>query len=308
MERHEMNHPVVRFDRYELQLAERRLLRDGELVPLRARAFDLLVVLAERPGRLVTKDELLELVWPGLVVEENNIAAQVASLRKSLASELIVTVPGRGYRFAGVPQASVAADTASPAGSAALPGAQGTSPKLFGRDADLARLGAALDHPGCVTLVGPSGVGKTSLAFALSAAWNLRAADAGAKAPWLDLASLSEGDQVLPALQRALGITPSDGDPGAALASALGPGARLLLLDNAEHLTDAVARLVPVLTSAAPALRVLVTSQLPLAIAGEQVERIDPLALPAPDASDTQALATGALAMFVDRVLAADRR
>jgi non-specific serine/threonine protein kinase len=80
------------------------------------------------------------------------------------------------------------------------------------------------------------------------------------------------------------------------------------LLDNAEHLTDAVARLVPVLTSAAPALRVLVTSQLPLAIAGEQVERIDPLALPAPDASDTQALATGALAMFVDRVLAADRR
>ncbi len=68
------------FERFELQPLQRRLLRDGEPVALRARAFDLLLALAEQAGGLVTKGELLDRVLPGLVVEENNIAAQVASL------------------------------------------------------------------------------------------------------------------------------------------------------------------------------------------------------------------------------------
>ena len=89
----------LRFGRFELQRHERRLLVDGRPAPLGARAFDLLVVLAERPGELVGKNELLDRVWPDVVVEEGNIPVQVNALRKVLGGDLIGTVPGRGYRF-----------------------------------------------------------------------------------------------------------------------------------------------------------------------------------------------------------------
>ena len=96
----------LRFDRFELQPQERRLLADGAPVTLGARAFDLLLAMAARPGQLLTKAELLDAVWPGLVVEEANLSVQVSTLRKVLGDELIATIPGRGYRFTGTPSAS----------------------------------------------------------------------------------------------------------------------------------------------------------------------------------------------------------
>src|SRR2546425_1096309 len=88
-----------RFGSFELQPNERRLLAGGEPVVLGPRAFDLLIALVERPGQLVTKEELLDCVWPKLVVEENNLQVQVSALRKILGQEAIATIPGRGYRF-----------------------------------------------------------------------------------------------------------------------------------------------------------------------------------------------------------------
>src|SRR5713226_1876017 len=88
-----------RFGTFELQPNERRLLAGGEPVVLGPRAFDLLIALVERPGQLVTKEELLDCVWPNLVVEENNLQVQVSALRKILGQEAIATIPGRGYRF-----------------------------------------------------------------------------------------------------------------------------------------------------------------------------------------------------------------
>lgn len=88
-----------RFGRFELRAAERQLLVDGEPAPLGARAFDLLLCLVERRDRVVTKAELLDVVWPGLVVEENNLSVQVSALRKVLGPNAVSTVPGRGYRF-----------------------------------------------------------------------------------------------------------------------------------------------------------------------------------------------------------------
>jgi len=87
------------FGHFELRTATRQLLIDQEPAPLGARAFDVLVALIERRDRSVSKDELLDLVWPGVVVEENNLQVQVSALRKILGQEAIATIPGRGYRF-----------------------------------------------------------------------------------------------------------------------------------------------------------------------------------------------------------------
>jgi adenylate cyclase len=88
-----------RFDRCEIRPTERRLLVDGHPASLGARAFDLLLVLVERRDRTVAKNELLDLVWPGLVVEENNLQVQISTLRKVLGQDAIATIPGQGYRF-----------------------------------------------------------------------------------------------------------------------------------------------------------------------------------------------------------------
>jgi DNA-binding winged helix-turn-helix (wHTH) protein len=90
---------VYQFGRFELSPATRQLLLDNQPAPLGARAFDVLLALVERRDRLVTKNELLDLVWPGLVVEENNLQVQISALRKLLGQEAIATIPGRGYRF-----------------------------------------------------------------------------------------------------------------------------------------------------------------------------------------------------------------
>jgi TolB-like protein/Tfp pilus assembly protein PilF len=87
------------FGTFLLQQHERRLTRDGQPVLIGARAFDVLCVLVENAGQLVTKTDLLDTVWPGLVVEENNLQVHVSSLRRILGAETIATVPGRGYRF-----------------------------------------------------------------------------------------------------------------------------------------------------------------------------------------------------------------
>jgi len=75
------------------------LLIDGHSAPLGARAFDVLLALAERRDRTVAKNELLDLVWHGLVVEDNNLQVQISALRKVLGQNAIATIPGRGYRF-----------------------------------------------------------------------------------------------------------------------------------------------------------------------------------------------------------------
>jgi DNA-binding winged helix-turn-helix (wHTH) protein len=93
---------AYRFGSFELQPDQRRLLAHGDPVPLGQRAFDVLHALIGRRERLVAKNELLDLVWPGVVVEENNLQVQISSLRKLLGPQAIATVPGRGYRFTAV--------------------------------------------------------------------------------------------------------------------------------------------------------------------------------------------------------------
>lgn len=108
------------FDSFRLDGRKRVLLRAGEPVALTPRALDLLFVLVERRGQVVEKDELLSLLWPDSVVEENNLTVNVSALRKALGvgpgeRRYVVTVPGRGYRFVADVVAPALVHAAAPA-------------------------------------------------------------------------------------------------------------------------------------------------------------------------------------------------
>ena len=151
------------FGNFEIQRAERHLLVFGKLVPLGSRAFDVLLALCDRADRVVTKHELIDLVWPGLVVEENNLQVQISSLRKLLGRDVIATIPGRGYQFAAAQTRSSAAAQLAPVNngvvssssklSTVIPAARipGNLPEilplLYGRRDDVAALDAMVRAP-----------------------------------------------------------------------------------------------------------------------------------------------------------------
>ncbi|MBU6260555.1 MAG: helix-turn-helix transcriptional regulator [Burkholderiales bacterium] len=291
-----------RYARFEVDPQERRLLVDGRDVAVGARAFDLLLALVERPDRLLGKQELLDLVWPGLVVEEHNLAVQIANLRRLIGPQAIATIPGRGYRW-------TARRIDAPDGPA--PPRRGPDPDaallpLVGRDQDMSLLRALIERHPLVSVVGAGGIGKTHLVRHLLQARD--GADSGDC--FIDLSNVARDQAAhLPhGIAARLGVQIGPGDAATGLAQALAGRAALIVLDNTEQVVDEVARIVKTLVEANPELRLITTGQAPLGIAAERVFRLGALAWPAPPFTLEQAGAQGAVAFFVDRAQAADRR
>jgi predicted ATPase/DNA-binding winged helix-turn-helix (wHTH) protein len=307
----------LRFGRFEVQPHERRLLLDGELVALGARAFDLLLALLEHPGQLLSKRVLMDRVWPDVIVEENNLAAQMSALRKVLGTDVVATVPGRGYRFIGrldlaanVTTGHNAPPPPAPEQSAPSVPAPRTNlptelPLLLGRAEDLDLLGAQIGLHRLLTIVGAGGIGKTLLAQHLLAG-RRRAYRHGVC--WVELAAVTDPAGLPGAILAALGVKGGSGDPLAALVAGVAPLQLLLALDNAEHLLDGVAQVCQALHGSAPELSVVVTSQAPLGLGAERVHRVAALAVPEGPLPAHAALQFGAVALFHERALAADSR
>jgi predicted ATPase/DNA-binding winged helix-turn-helix (wHTH) protein len=306
------NGPVLRFGRFELHPGSRRLLRDAQPAVIGARAFDVLMALVERADREVSKHELLELVWPGLVVEENNLQVQISSLRKLLGPEAITTIPGRGYRFTaaltspataalGVPEAVAPKASRRPHPPTNL---STWLPPLIGRDEDIRAIGALLQSHELVSVIGAGGIGKTRVAQAVASAVQGDFEDG----VWsVELDAVSDPAMVANAVAQAMRIGVSADRPAAAaLLSVLKPQRALLLLDSCEHLLGAVVHLVETLLPQCPNVRWLVTSQETLRLPMEQTYRLDGLAVSAPD--EPARADAGAVALFKARALAADPR
>lgn len=296
------------FGNYVVLRETRQLLVEASPARLSARAFDVLIALIERRDRVVSKSELLDVVWPGLVVEENNLQVHIWALRKLLGPLAISTIPGRGYRFTAALTSDV--ETAQDVAVALQPSASasndsaGVMSALFGRANDLIALPQWLSANQLVTIIGSGGIGKTTLAKAVAA--NLKTGFADGV--WVvDLSALTEGPQLAPAIARALNVTLGGGCAANALAQSLATRHLLVVLDNCEHLLPAVAALAADLMSAAPRLRLLATSQEPLKLPGEQLYRLGALALPEQHTLE-EAQQAGAVCLFVERARQADLR
>ncbi|HEX4781562.1 MAG TPA: tetratricopeptide repeat protein [Usitatibacter sp.] len=283
----------------EVRPAERQLLVEGRPAHIGARAFDVLLALIDHRDRVVAKDELFDLAWPGLVVEENNLHVQVSTLRKVLGAQSVATIPGRGFRFVPVVEVIDAPSCPLPPRNHNLP-AQLNS--FIGREPELAKLRELMSASRLVTLTGTGGTGKTRLS--LQAAYEI-----AAEYPdgiWLaELAPLADPLRVPQALASVLGVKEDAGRPvGEALVRYVRDRKMLLVFDNCEHLLDACARLAKELLQAAPNVRILASSREPLHVAGETVYPLPALSLP-PERESAAALGRyDSVRLFVDRATA----
>jgi non-specific serine/threonine protein kinase len=287
----------LQFGRFVLQSVERRLLDDGAPVPLGPRAFDMLTVLVGRAGELVSKEDLLQQVWPGRVVEEGNLHVHVSALRKALGDDAIATIPGRGYRFT-IRAKALDANSAAPVARPQLPR---PVTSFIGREDDLARLVEGLERVRLVALTGIGGSGKSRLALKLLDDIHASFADG---AFFVDLAPVTDPARVGLAVATALNLREDAGCAvEATLLRHLADRQTLLVLDNCEHLIDACAALVARILAETSQLRVLVTSREGLGIAGEWVMPLRMLTAAAANASpDPVSLAEyEAVRLFVNR-------
>ena len=294
------------FAGFELQPDARALSRDGQPIPLRSRAFDVLVALVERAGVLVSKSELLDTVWPGAAVEENNLTVQLSVVRRALGEtsqskgRLIATVSRRGYRFV-APVETVHRANITPIKPEQRHNLPVELCALVGREDVSKALALALLRSRLVTAIGPGGVGKTSVALAVGR-------DALPDYPdgvWLvDLGSYSDAAMVPGAIAASLGL---QARPDAELAdtiAALRGQRTLLVFDNCEHLVTPVAHAVETLLRSCSGLRILATSREPLRCEGEVVHRVVPLRIP-PITEPAPWLQYSSVALFIERATAA---
>jgi predicted ATPase/DNA-binding winged helix-turn-helix (wHTH) protein len=307
--------PGVEHGRFHLVQRRRELLIDGKAIALGTRAFDILTVLIEARGALVTKDELLRRVWPSTVIEENTLQSHVYALRRALGKDrdVILTECGRGYRFVGEIDSPPPEESARPASELLAEGSR-SGPQtnlplivseLIDRGTEIREVLDLVAAHRLVTLTGAGGIGKTRLA--LEVAWRLL--PDYPDGIWLaEFAPCSDAKLVPATVSSVLGIEIEATQDFAKRAAAALSGKRLVIvLDNCEHVVEATAQVAETLLHAVAGVRILATSREPLGAEGEFSYRVPPLDIPPVGVCRAEdALRYGSVQLFVKRAEATD--
>jgi predicted ATPase/DNA-binding winged helix-turn-helix (wHTH) protein len=300
------------FGPFRLNPTRRVLLCDGKPLRLGSRALDLLIALVDNGEELISKEDLLKRVWPDTFIEEANLRVHVAALRKLLGDEgtgdpYISTVAGRGYCFV-APVVRIDEMAGVEPGSAALATEfarhlPASLTRVIGRSESVAAISQQLARRRFVTITGPGGIGKTTVALAVAAHLADSYADG---ACFVELASLTDPQLIPGALASSLGLATLGDKPLAALAAHLRHKSMLVMFDNCEHALDAVAVLAESLLRGVPGLHVLATSRQPLRGEGEFIHHLPALAMPLPTdkPSMAEALRFPAVELFAERAAA----
>ena len=304
--------PALAFGSFVLDRSRKQLLENGRPLRLGGRALDLLAALTERSGEVLSRAELEARVWPRTVVEETSLRVHVSALRKILGdgvdgARFIANVPGRGYSFVAPVVVLVAAapEPATPPPDPARPARRmhnlpARLSHAIGRSAVTRALGERLASRRLVSIVGPGGMGKTTVALAVA---EEQVGEYPDGVWFVDLAPLTDPTRVPLALASALNVSVSSVDPWATLREPLRDSRMLIVLDNCEHVIDGAAALAERLLREAPRAHILATSREALEAEGEWVHRLAALESPLPAAETTlaQGLASPAVQLFVER-------
>jgi len=292
-------------------LPARHLLLDGDTpVHLGSRACEILITLVERAGQLLSNQELMRRVWPNTFVEDGNLRVHVAALRRALRDgqsghRYITNIPGRGYRF--VAPVSI---TEEPGEDIALPEVVERPMDMpvplahaVGRSDVVPALAAQLKLHRFVTIVGPGGIGKTTVAVAVADGL-LGSFRDGVR--FVDLAHLTDPLLVPSALAAQLGVGIRSNKPLTSLIALLKEKELLVVLDSCEHVIEAAAILAEEIFRGTKAIHILATSREALRVEGERVHRLPPLSFPTSTLGlkAADALDFPSIQLFVERAAA----
>ena len=299
-----MGEDALAFGPFQLLRAQKTLLEGGTPTRLGGRAFEILSALVERSGELVTKQELMAIAWPNTFVDEGNLRVHIAVLRKQLGcgrggARYILNVSGRGYSFvAPVTRAAAPATRARPTERSSLPV---NVTRLVGRDEVVEGLVEQFVRRRFVTIVGPGGMGKSTVALAVAERLSqIR----GYGAHFIDLTALDEGATAVSAVATALGVSALTDNPIGSLITHLADRSLLLVFDNCEHVLDALAPLISRIVREALGVDLLMTSREPLQVETEWVHRLQALDTPPPGPlTAIDALGYSAVQLFVERAM-----
>src|SRR5258707_482332 len=298
---------VMSFGPFELSIGNRLLTNGAKVVPLGARAMDLLIVLVEQANKVVGRRTLIELVWPKRGAEQVSLRVHISALRKALdqsdrGRRYIANVPGRGYSFV-VPVTSLS----SPMSGDLKPSSRSRLParlmRMLGRRNALAEIQMKLAEQKFVTIVGPGGIGKTTIAVAVA---HEMSAIVNGQIRFVDLSALGGASLVAPVMAAAFGVSVQTNNVVPALIDRLQERPTLIILDCCEHLIDGASAVAEELIRRVPTLHLLVTSREAMRVEGEHVYELCALACPPEDSSVSAhvILQYPAVQLLVDRVRA----
>src|SRR6266404_9386217 len=299
---------VLSFGPFELSIGNRLLTNGAKVVPLGARAMDLLIVLVEQANKVVARKTLIEHVWPKGGAEQVSLRVHISALRKALEQSdpgrrYIANVPGQGYSFV-VPVTARSSQTTEDLKPSSRPRIPARLMRMLGRRDALATIQMKLAEQKFVTIVGPGGIGKTTIAVAVA---HEMSAIFNGQIRFVDLSALGGASLVAPAMAAALGVSVQTNNVVPALIDRLQERPTLIIFDCCEHLIDGASAVAEELIRRVPTLHLLATSREAMRVEGEHVHELCALACPPEDSSLSahDALQYPTVQLLVDRVRAA---